>query len=186
MKRRILVPLLGLGCLIPAVFAACARDTDESPRGKIATVDHVDLSRYTGLWHQIALIPNRFQKQCVRGTMAEYTLREDGRITVLNRCVKANGETNEAEGIARIENPATNAELKVSFFSILGWRPVWGNYWVLGLDPDYRWAAVGTPDRKYGWILARTPTLDHDTLDEVFSVFERNGYDRADFAMSPS
>lgn len=165
--------------------AARAGDEAGAAAAPVRTVDHVDLARYAGEWHQIALIPNRFQDQCAGGTTATYTRRDDGRINVLNRCRTSDGELDEAEGLAKIENPATNAELKVSFVSFLGWRPFWGDYWVIGLDEHYRWAAVGTPNRKYGWILARTPTLDDATLDRVFTIFEQNGYDRGDFEMSP-
>ncbi len=169
---------LTLGSGAPAL---CAED-DDAP--EVTTVAHVDLSRYVGLWYEVAKIPNRFQKQCARGTTAEYTLREDGRITVANRCYEENGDLDEAEGLARIVDPATNAKLEVSFVSFLGWRPFWGDYWVIGLDEEYRWAIVGTPDRKYGWVLARTPTLDDDTLEEVFAIIERNGYDRNAFETS--
>ena len=159
---------------------------DEAPDpNPVTPVDSVDLSRYTGLWYEVARIPNRFQKQCERGTTAEYALREDGRLDVMNRCLKADGSWNEAKGLARIEDPATNAKLKVSFFSILGWRPVWGDYWVIGLDEDYRWAIVGTPDRKYGWVLARSPELTDDVLEKIFIILEHNGYRATDFESSP-
>jgi apolipoprotein D and lipocalin family protein len=150
----------------------------------VTPVDSVDLDRYVGLWYEVAKIPNRFQKKCAGGATAEYTLREDGRLDVVNRCRKSDGDIDEAEGIAKVEDPATNAKLKVSFFSVLGWRPAWGDYWVIGLDEEYRWVAVGTPDRKYGWILARTPDLAEDTVAEIFSIFERNGYHRDSFDMS--
>ena len=124
---------------------ARASESPADPAHPVQTVEHVDLDRYIGLWHQIALIPNRFQDQCAGGTTATYTRRDDGKITVLNRCRTAEGKMDEAEGLAKIENDVTNAELKVSFVSFLGWRPFWGDYWVIGLDEDYDWAAVGTP-----------------------------------------
>ena len=103
---------------------------------------------------------------------------------MVNRCRKSDGSVDKAEGVAKIEDVSTNAKLKVSFFSILGWRPVWGDYWVIGLDKDYRWAVIGTPDRKYGWILARTPSLAEDTMEGIFTILERNGYLRSEFEMS--
>jgi apolipoprotein D and lipocalin family protein len=132
----------------------------------------------------VAKIPNKFQKQCDHGTTAEYTLRDDGRITVRNRCVKKDGSTDEAKGVAKIVDTATNAKLKVSFVSFLGWRPFWGDYWIIGLDEDYQWAIVGTPDRGYGWVLARAPSLDDATREEVFAILERNGYARSQFEAS--
>jgi apolipoprotein D and lipocalin family protein len=144
----------------------------------------VDLNRYVGLWYEIAKIPNRFQKNCIRGTTAEYRLRSDGQLTVVNRCLKSDGSQDEASGVARIVDKASNAQLEVSFVSFLGWRPFWGDYWVIGLDPDYRWAVVGTPDRKYGWILARSAVLPQTTLDRIFALLAENGYDRRQFTLS--
>lgn len=148
------------------------------------TVKSVDLNKYAGLWYEIAKIPNRFQKHCVSGTTATYTLRDDGRISVVNSCKEADGSIDDAEGIARIVDKKSNAKLEVSFFSILGWRPFWGDYWIIGLDEDYQWAIVGTPNRKYGWVLSRTPQVDNDTLDKLFKILETQGYNPSDFEMS--
>lgn len=149
-----------------------------------STVNSVDIKKYTGLWYEIAKIPNRFQKQCISGTTAQYTLREDGRIDVVNSCIEADGSIDRAEGLARIVDKKTNAKLEVSFFSILGWRPVWGDYWIIGLDENYQWVVVGTPNRKYGWILSRTPQLDNKKNEELFQILKDQGYDPSDFEMS--
>jgi apolipoprotein D and lipocalin family protein len=170
-------PLLGS----VTAWAAPEGGKDERP---LTTVAAVDLERYVGLWYEIAKIPNRFQKQCARGTTAQYSLREDGRITVVNRCFKRDGRADEARGVAKIVDTATNAKLEVSFVSFLGWRPFWGDYWIIGLDEDYRWAVIGTPDRKFGWVLSRTPSLAEDTMEKVFAILERNGYDRDAFETS--
>lgn len=175
------VSLVIAAALLGSVQPAPA-EPERVPR--VRPVRDVDLERYAGLWYEVAKIPNRFQKRCERGTTAEYTLREDGRITVVNRCRDADGELVEAEGLARVAGKRGNSRLEVSFVRIGGWRPLWGDYWVLGLDDEYRWAAVGTPDRKYGWILARTPTLEEAVLDEILAVFVRNGYDHNKFEMS--
>lgn len=149
-----------------------------------STVNSVDIKKYTGLWYEIAKIPNRFQKQCISGTTAQYTLREDGRIDVVNSCIEADGSIDRAEGLARIVDKKTNAKLEVSFFSILGWRPVWGDYWIIGLDENYQWVVVGTPNRKYGWILSRTPQLDNKKMEELFQILKDQGYDPSDFEIS--
>lgn len=169
---------------------ACASTTHSSDSSRkdptpVTSVESVDLERYAGLWHEIARIPNRFQKQCARGTTAEYALREDGRITVRNGCFKEDGDPDDAEGIARVVDAASNAKLEVSFVSFLGWRPFWGDYWIIGLGEDYAWAVIGTPDRKYGWVLSRTPMLEDETLETIFAILERNGYARSSFVMSP-
>ena len=146
-------------------------------------VKSVNLARYAGLWFEIAKIPNRFQQQCARHAIAHYTLRGDGRINVVNQCIKNNGSLDQATGIAKLVDTVTQARLKVSFVSVLGWRPFWGDYWIIGLDGNYRWAIVGTPDRHYGWILARTPTLDAPTMDTIYAILERNGYQRTAFEL---
>lgn len=151
----------------------------------LVTVDRVDLTRYAGRWFEVAKIPNRFQKQCHCETAADYALRDDGRIDVVNTCRKADGKPDRAHGLAKVVDASTNARLKVSFVSFLGWRPFWGDYWIIGLDADYRWAVIGTPDRKFGWVLSRTPALDDATMDQVYAILERNGYRRAAFEVSP-
>jgi apolipoprotein D and lipocalin family protein len=149
----------------------------------VAPVSRVDLARYAGIWYEIAKIPNRFQKQCARDTLAQYTLRPDGRINVVNQCIKRNGSVDQARGIAKVVDAETGAKLKVSLVSLLGWRPFWGDYWIVGLDPNYRWAVVGAPNRKYGWILARSKTLDANSLETISAIIERNGYQRGSFQM---
>lgn len=148
------------------------------------TVKYVDLKKYVGLWYEIAKIPNRFQKQCIKGTTANYELKENGEIHVINSCIDKDNELDKTEGVARIVDNKSNTKLEVSFFSILGWRPIWGDYWIIGLDENYQWAIVGTPNRKYGWILSRTPQLDKETLDKIFSILTEQGYNPKDFEMS--
>lgn len=181
---RLLVPVALAAALLSAAAPAPTRAASEGDSARVTTVSRVDLKRYAGLWHEVAKIPNRFQKQCARGTTAEYTLREDGHLGVVNRCLKEDGSPSEARGIARIVDTTTYAKLQVSFVSFLGWRPFWGDYWVIGLDEEYRWAAIGTPDRKYGWILARTPALAPEEMEKAYAILERNGYRRAAFEAS--
>lgn len=152
--------------------------------GEPTTVRSVDLSRYAGLWYEVAKIPNRFQDQCVRGTTAEYSIREDGQIDVLNSCTTESGEVDAAEGLAKIVEAETNAKLKVSFVSFFGWRPFWGDYWILGLGDEYEYAIVGSPDRKYGWVLSRTPELSATVLAGIYEQLEAQGFDPADFEQS--
>jgi apolipoprotein D and lipocalin family protein len=148
------------------------------------TVDYVDLKKYVGLWYEIAKIPNRFQSQCVKGTTAKYTLNENGEIDVINSCIDEDNETDDANGLARVVDKKTNAKLEVSFVSFFGWRPFWGDYWIIGLDENYQWAIVGTQNRKYGWILSRTPKLEAEILNKIFSILKEQGYNPKDFEMS--
>ncbi len=149
------------------------------------TIAHVDLKKYAGLWYEIAKIPNSFQDQCVRGTTAKYTLKEDGEISVVNSCIDKDGDIDDADGVARVVDKNSNAKLEVSFVSFLGWRPFWGDYWIIGLDENYQWAIVGTPSRKYGWILSRTKKLDQQTVDKIWGILKEQGYNPSDFEMSP-
>ena len=148
------------------------------------TVSQVDLKKYIGLWYEIAKIPNSFQDQCAYGTTAEYKLLEDGDIMVINKCFEHNGEDDVAEGLAKVVDKKTNSKLEVSFFSILGFRPFWGDYWIIGLDDNYQWAVVGSPNRKYGWILSRTPTLPEDTMQQIFSLLKDQYYNPDAFEMT--
>ena len=124
--------------------------------GDPPVVPSVDLTRYMGTWHEVAKFPNRFQRGCTC-TTATYTLRPDGKVTVLNACGTVDGRGKQARGWAKVADPTTNAKLRVTFF----W-PFFGDYWILDLDPDYRRVLVGSPNRKYLWILARDPRLPHD------------------------
>lgn len=150
----------------------------------MSTVDSVDMDKYVGTWYEIAKIPNSFQDHCIKNTTANYEINEDGDILVLNSCIDEDGEIDDAEGLARIADKQTNSKLEVSFVSILGWHIFWGDYWILGLDENYKYVAVGTPSRKYGWILARTPQINPEDLEYCYTVFEKNGYNREVFEMS--
>jgi apolipoprotein D and lipocalin family protein len=149
------------------------------------TVDFVDLNKYIGKWYEIAKIPNRFQKQCVKNTTAQYSFKENGDIEVVNSCVDKDGETDKATGTAKVVDKNSNAKLEVSFLRILGVHLFWGDYWIIGLDDEYSYAVIGTPNRKYGWILSRTPELSSDKLAEANKILERNGYNKNDFVDSP-
>jgi len=144
----------------------------------VRTVDRVDLDRYLGDWYEIARFPNRFQRACAGDVKAIYAKRADGRIDVINRCRTADGVV-EARGVARVADARTSAKLKVRFApAVLSFLPfVWGDYWILGLAGDYSWAVVGSPDRRYLWILARAPALEADRLESALAAARANGFD---------
>jgi apolipoprotein D and lipocalin family protein len=104
-----------------------------------------------------------------------HSIQEDGKISVLNSCIDKDGELDEADGVARLVDKNSNAKLEVSFVSFLGWRPFWGDYWIIGLDENYQWAVVGVPDRKYGWVLSRTKELNEKTMDNIWSILKAAG-----------
>jgi len=151
---------------------------------QLLTVKRVDLKKYVGLWYEIAKIPNSFQDHCVYGTTAEYSIDEDGDIIVINSCFDDDGKLDVAEGLAKVVDKNTNAKLEVSFVSFFGIRPFWGDYWIIGLDENYQWAIVGTPSRKYGWVLSRTPSLPDSTMESIFEILKSQHYNPDDFEIS--
>ncbi|MCK6546997.1 lipocalin family protein [Myxococcota bacterium] len=156
---------LGLLLLSSLTIAtSCASSTTkELGLPPLQTVAKVELPRYLGTWYEIASFPQSFQEGC-HATTATYTLRDDGEIDVRNACNKGSldGELDTAEGRARIVDATTNAKLEVSFF-----RPFWGDYWIIELDPEYRWAVVGHPGRDYLWILSRAPQMAPEEYERI-------------------
>ncbi|MFT3858931.1 MAG: lipocalin family protein [Aquabacterium sp.] len=159
-----------------------------APLPALQAVPTVDLSRYQGLWYQIAYYPNTFQKQCVSHTTAQYAPAANNQITVTNSCKTADGSTSTAVGAARIKQPrllgvplgpGTPSKLEVRFApAALSWIPgVWANYWVIQLADDYRYAVVGEPTRKFLWILSRTPVLDPADRAQIEGTLQQQGYD---------
>ena len=141
-------------------------------KDELEVVPAVDLSRYVGQWYEIARLPNRFQKKCADSVTANYTLRSDGNIQVVNRCRKASGEFTTATGKAKIVDKKTNAKLKVTFF----W-PFSGKYWILDLGPKYEYAVVGEPGRDYLWILSRTPQINEALYQQLLAKMQARGFD---------
>jgi apolipoprotein D and lipocalin family protein len=162
---------------LAVVLAATLQTAVAQTQTPVRTVPFVDLDRYAGGWFEIARFPNRFQRECVGDVRATYARRPDGRIDVVNRCRTAGGET-EARGVAGIVDEQAFAKLKVRFAPAwLSFLPVWGDYWIIGLAPDYSWAVVGDPDRDYLWILARTPQLDEQSTAAATAAARNNGFD---------
>jgi len=162
----------GAGALtITAVlfFLLAAVDRASTP---LTAVDHVDLTRYVGKWYEIARYPNRFQKKCHSDTTAQYTLLSDGNIDVVNSRRKVSGELTTARGKTKIVDKNSNSNLKVTFF----W-PFYGDYLDHCLAPDYSYAIVGEPGRKYLWILSRTPQMEESAYAEALQNVQAAGYD---------
>ena len=154
----------------------------------LPTQDWVEPARYVGRWYEIARLPNRFQEQCAGDVAATYSLRDDGRITVANKCRTKDGGVDRAEGIARRADPQGPASrLKVRFapawLSFLPW--VWGDYWILELDREYRFALVGEPSRKYLWILSRNPVMDPAAYDGLVARAAALGFDASRLVRTP-
>jgi apolipoprotein D and lipocalin family protein len=170
-----------------AFIALLAAASQQGSGREVATVPSVDLDRYVGQWYEVARFPNSFQDDCVGDVRATYVRRADGRIDVVNECREDDGSTNVARGIARVADEQTRAKLEVrfapAFLSFLPW--VWGDYWIIGLANDYSWATVGSPDRKYLWILSRAPQLDGEAYDAAVQRAAANGFATSKLVRTP-
>ena len=160
-----------------AVLLAAAMPADSLAAIANVPVPALDLARYSGQWHEVARLPMFFQRKCTNRTTATYTPLAEGRIEVRNACRTKSGATISVVGEARTVAGKPGA-LQVRFApSWLAWLPmVWADYWVVDLDPDYRWAVVGGPDRDYLWILSRTPTMERSQYEQIKARAARRGY----------
>ncbi|MFN3516596.1 MAG: lipocalin family protein [Novosphingobium sp.] len=176
MTRKFARPVLTLAALALAVpaLSGCATVFSRHPVGNRTVPEparSVELSRYLGRWYELARYEQGFQKDC-EGVSADYALRTDGKISVLNRCRKPDGKVSEARGKAKIIDTQTNAKLKVSFFG-----PFYGDYWVLDRAEDYSWAIVGEPSGRYLWILSREAAPGQAKVDALIARAGALGYD---------
>lgn len=157
-------------CLLIGAAAISATFVN-GQRTELQVVPRVDLNRYVGRWYEIARLPNRFEKKCADSVTATYTLRTDGKVEVVNRCRKSSGEYTTATGKAKVVDKATNAKLKVTFF----W-PFYGDYWILDLGENYEYAVVGAPNRKYLWVLSRSPQMDESLYQTLLARAAAQGF----------
>lgn len=151
------------------------------------TVDKVDLDKYAGTWHEIGRLPMYFQRNCASDVTANYTEKTDGSgIIVTNKCLDQQGSQIVAEGSAKPAD-TTGSKLKVTFLpSWIRWLPVGrADYWVLARDGDYQTALVGTPDKKYLWLLARSPNVSQQTYAKYRQIAQTQGYDLKEFTLTP-
>jgi len=176
MKRYGFLPVI----LVMSIISTGLSGMEET-ENELKTVPAVDLDRYLGKWYEIAKYPVRFERGLVAVT-AEYSKDSKGRIRILNsgRYKSFNGKLKTAKGFAKVPDLAVPSKLKVSFF----W-PFYGNYWIIELDAEYRWAVVGDPSRKYLWILAREPILDESIYRMLVEKIEAHGYDPSKLEKTP-
>ncbi|WP_394212538.1 lipocalin family protein [Psychrobacter piscatorii] len=150
------------------------------------TVDSVDLNEYAGTWYEIGRLPMYFQRKCVGDVTANYTQKTDGSgIVVTNKCVSEDGSGITAEGLAKPVDES-GSKLKVTFLpKWIRWIPVGrADYWVLARDADYKTALVGTPDKKYLWLLARSPNISQETYTKYRQIAQQQGYDLKEFTLT--
>ncbi|MGC5700014.1 lipocalin family protein [Pseudomonas sp. NFXW11] len=171
MMRFVFTLLVGL------LLAGCATSRDDSLAPK--TANHVDLKRYQGTWYELARLPMYFQRNCAQSE-ARYTLLPDANVAVLNRCLTPEWTWEEARGTATPQVPGKTDKLWVQFdnwFSRLLPGAVKGDYWVLYVSDDYKTAIVGNPNRRYLWLLSRTPEVNETVREDLLSKARQQGYD---------
>jgi apolipoprotein D and lipocalin family protein len=155
----------------------------QAPSGEISpapleAIASLDVPRYMGTWYEVAKYPNWFQKRCIANTSATYAVQPNGMLQVLNRCQKEDGSMSEALGAAKQVGDANSPKLEVRFAPAwLSFLPfVWGNYWVIDLDPQYQLAAVSEPSRKYLWILSRSKTVEPKAYEALLQRLKQQGF----------
>ena len=168
--RKILAMVLAL------MLAGCA--TSNQP---LSTQSDVDLNSYAGTWYEQARLPNRFQKECVSDVRADYTLNADRTIMVTNQCRAKDGSVKEVQGVGRMSHsvdPRNPAILEIRFApEWTSWLPiVWGDYWIIKLQGDDQYSLVGTPDRKYLWVLSRMQAADDAVIDALLDYAGTLGF----------
>lgn len=158
-----------------AILAGCATMDSNLP-----TQVDVDLNKYMGTWYEQARLPNRFQKSCIGNVQADYAINSGNTISVTNRCREKDGSIEVASGegrLAKVEEPSS-AKLEVRFApEWLSWAPVWGDYWIMKLEGDYEYSLVGTPNRKYLWVLSRDKQADPATVSQLLNYAKTQGFD---------
>lgn len=172
--RPILLSLL----LLTLVGCAGSGEPDDLPQ----TAGQVDLQRYQGTWYELARLPMFFQRHCV-ASEAYYRLQDDGRVAVTNRCRTEDGEWQEANGEAELQQAGKTDKLWVRFdnwFSNLFPGLSKGDYWVLYLEEDYSVALVGHPNREYLWLLSRTPQVSAEVRERLLAEANARGYDTSE------
>ena len=163
-----------LGFLFVFVVAGGAFAQGSQP--KLEAVPKVELDRYLGKWYEIAKYPNKFQKQCVGNTTATYSRKQNGRLEVLNECLKKDGTMEAAKGEAKIADKQTNSKLKVRFApGFISFLVVWANYWVIDLAPDYSMRSSASRRDYFGSWLA-SPEMDDATYQQILRKAESMGF----------
>lgn len=177
---------LAFGLLASLATAATPAAAEAGAPGPALTpLPTLDVPAYMGTWYQVAWFPNRFQQQCVSDTTAHYRQLPAGEgVEVTNRCRLADGKLDSVVGLARPAESVLRgdqlepARLEVSFLPrLLRWLPIWGDYWVLQLADDGRYAVVSEPSRKYLWVLARTARLAPADETAIRSFLAQQGFD---------
>ena len=172
MKKGLFV--LSIVTSFTLIGISCTSTKNQETMIDKTVVKELDLQKYLGTWYELARYNHKFERGLV-GVTANYSLREDGKIKVLNSGYKKrlDGKFSQATGKAFVPEPkSVPAKLKVSFF----WN-FYGDYFVMELDKDYQWAIIGSSTDKFLWILSRTPQVEPELYNELLDKIKSRGYD---------
>ncbi|MBC7899331.1 MAG: lipocalin family protein [Saprospiraceae bacterium] len=179
--------IINISIFAAVLLASIAVHAQKDRPAELKTVASADLKQFSGKWFEIAKYPNKFQKDCVGNTTATYTVKQNGKLEVLNQCIKKDGTNIVAKGEGKVDEKAKGAKLKVRFapgaFSFLPF--VWANYWIIDLGPKYEYAVVGEPKREYLWILSRTPEMSDSAYQAILRRAEAMGFNPGKVEKTP-
>ena len=169
-----------------AIFVALAAPPARAEEA-LSTVDRVDLARYVGVWYEHGRLPNRMQGECARDVTTTFSPKGTRTLDVVTRCRRSDGSEEIDGGVARVQDPATNAKLEIRFLPLaVAWLPLaWSDYWILDLAPDYTHALVGSPSRDALWIIARKPALDAGVYERLVAKARALGFDTGKLIRTP-
>jgi len=153
------------------LFAFCEAPGKGKNNLNLTTVESLDIHRYMGRWFEIARLPH-YHERGLHSITANYSLAQDGTISVTNRGYSQNETLKEARGKAYRPDDLVPGELKVSFFWIF-----YGDYLVIELDTDYQWALVSAGSGEYLWILSRTPVMNEAIYQDILQRARKRGFD---------
>ncbi|SEL26693.1 lipocalin family protein [Rhodococcus maanshanensis] len=184
MTRKSLIRTAG-GLLATGAVVLLAAPAAAAP---LAPVPSLDVQRYLGTWHQLAAVPQPFSLNCARDTEATYTPLDAQNVRVENSCTTWAGGDNRIVGNARVNDPATMAQLHVSFPGVSTQDSPDGptNYIVSHIADDYSWALVGDPGRFSGFVLSRSASASEERWREIRTVVESRGYNSCLLLTSPA
>ncbi len=175
--KKFLIPII-----ISLLFSATMNSesaTDPTPvLYEVKAVSFVDLEKFSGKWYEISSYPNKLQEKCLGNTTVTYTIKKKNKIKILNECLKKNGKTLRDKGNAKITDLESNSKWKVKFSSgIFSVLPFGSNkFWIVDLDKNYKYAAIGTPKREFLMILSRTPEIEDKTYQGILRRAEKMGF----------
>jgi apolipoprotein D and lipocalin family protein len=149
-----------------------------TPKTAVTAIPSLDLTRYLGKWYELCRLPIKYEDETATDISARYSLNENGTVRVDNRCFDEDGKPSQSIGEASAVDDS-KSRLKVTFLpKFIRWIPFTsGDYWVLKLNPEYQVSLVGTPDRRYLWLLGRRPDLPQDVREEYLTEARRQGFD---------